>query len=63
MYAAVKTAISLGLGMAQLGWGQNRLPSGGSFRDRTFEFYHEFYGPQAFLNPDASANFRNQVGS
>ena len=63
MFAAVKTAISLGLAIALLGWGQNRVPSGASFRDRTFEFYHEFYGPQAFLNPEASANFRNRMAN
>ena len=63
MFAAAKTSILLGLGIALLGWGQSRVPSGGSFRDRTFEFYHEFYGPQAFLNPEASANFRNRMAN
>jgi len=63
MFAAVKTAISLGLAIALLGWGQSRVPSGASFRDRTFEFYHEFYGPQAFLNPEAAANFRNRMAN
>ncbi len=63
MFRAVKTAISLGLLIALLGWGQSRIPSGDSFRDRTFEFYHEFYGPQGFLNPEASANFNHRMAN
>lgn len=44
-------------------WGQQREPAGASFSDRTFDFYHEFYGPRAYTNPEAAANFRNRMAN
>lgn len=42
---------------------QPRGPAGASFSDRIFEFYHEFYGPQAYTNPEASLNIRNRMAT
>lgn len=42
---------------------QPRGPAGASFNDRIFEFYHEFYGPQAYTNPEAALNIRNRMAN
>ena len=43
--------------------GQWLAPSRGSFDDRTFAFYHEYYGPQAYTNPEAATIFRNKMAN
>jgi hypothetical protein len=45
------------------GWGQGALPGGGRFGDRTFDFYHEFHGQQAWTNPEAAANLRSGMAN
>ena len=50
------------------GWAVNcmaqpRGPAGAAFNDRIFEFYHEFFGPQAYTNPEASLNIRNRMAN
>lgn len=44
-------------------WGQSPEPTGISFQDQSFDFFHEFYGPRAFTNPEAAANFRNRMAN
>jgi hypothetical protein len=44
-------------------WGQSPEPTGASFKDQSFDFFHEFYGPRAFTNPEAVANFRNRMAN
>ena len=66
MLPLVKKTLSRGTWIACIVlrcWGQGQGPAGASFNDRTFDFYHEFYGPRAYTNPEASANFQNRMAN